>query len=126
MAQPQLIQIALESGGHNALGVDQEGAVWRGRIQRATSGEEFTTPPKAVDFRHDGVGKTVWEADQVIDVDRQLLEYHASVVMFTERIHRSFEFKLCLLTANPFFGAKRAPLSQRTTRLLVVRFVVMI
>ena len=41
MAQPQLIQIALENGGHNALGVDQEGAVWRGRIQRATSGEEF-------------------------------------------------------------------------------------
>src|SRR5882724_13225411 len=41
MAQPQLIQIALEGGGHNAIGVDQEGGVWRGRIQRATSGEEF-------------------------------------------------------------------------------------
>jgi len=25
MAQPQLIQIALDSGGHNAIGVDQEG-----------------------------------------------------------------------------------------------------
>ena len=24
MAQPQLIQIALDSGGHNAIGVDQE------------------------------------------------------------------------------------------------------
>jgi len=41
MAQPQLVQIALESGGHNAIGVDQEGGVWRRRIQRATSGEEF-------------------------------------------------------------------------------------
>ncbi len=41
MAQPHLIQIALDSGGHNAIGVDQEGGVWRGRIQRATSGEEF-------------------------------------------------------------------------------------
>jgi hypothetical protein len=41
MAQPHLIQIALEGGGHNAIGVDQEGGVWRGRIQRATSGEEF-------------------------------------------------------------------------------------
>jgi hypothetical protein len=41
MAQPQLIQIALESGGHNAIGVDQEGGVWRGRIQRAPTGEEF-------------------------------------------------------------------------------------
>jgi len=34
MAQPQLVQIALDSGGHNAIGVDQEGGVWRGRIQR--------------------------------------------------------------------------------------------
>jgi hypothetical protein len=32
MAQPQLIQVALDSGGHNAIGVDQEGGVWRGRI----------------------------------------------------------------------------------------------
>ena len=39
MAQPQLIQIALDSGGHNAIGLDQE--IWRGRIQRSTSGEEF-------------------------------------------------------------------------------------
>jgi hypothetical protein len=29
MAQPQLVQIALESGGHNAIGLDQEGGVWR-------------------------------------------------------------------------------------------------
>ena len=41
MAQPQLIQVALDSGGHNAIGVDHDGAVWRGRIQRATNGEEF-------------------------------------------------------------------------------------
>ena len=41
MAQPQLIQIALEGGGHNAVGVEQEGGVRCGRIQRATSGEEF-------------------------------------------------------------------------------------
>src|SRR5262249_44105328 len=34
MAQPQHIQIALDSGGHNAIGVGQEGRVWRGRIQR--------------------------------------------------------------------------------------------
>src|SRR6266478_6415938 len=88
-------------------------------MEKATRSKEFTTPPKAVDFSHDGVGKTVREAEQVVNVDRQLLEDHAAVVMLTERIHRSFEFKLCLLTANPFFGAKRAPLSQRTTRLLV-------
>ena len=41
MAEPQLIQIALETGSHNAIGVDQEGGVWRGRIQRAPSGEEL-------------------------------------------------------------------------------------
>jgi len=41
MAQPQLIQIALESGSHNAIGLDQEGGIWRGRIQRAPSGEEL-------------------------------------------------------------------------------------
>jgi len=42
MAQPQLIQIALESGSHNAIGVDQERGIWRGRrIQRALSGEEL-------------------------------------------------------------------------------------
>jgi len=29
MAQPQLIQSALESGSHNAIGVDQEGGIWR-------------------------------------------------------------------------------------------------
>ncbi len=43
MAQPQLIQIALDSGGHTAIGVDQQGGVWRGRILRATNGEEFMT-----------------------------------------------------------------------------------
>jgi hypothetical protein len=40
-ASRSFIQIAIESGGHNAIGVHQEGGVWRGRIQRATSGEEF-------------------------------------------------------------------------------------
>jgi len=41
MTEPQFIQIALESGSHNALGVDREAGVWRGRIQRAASGEEL-------------------------------------------------------------------------------------
>ncbi len=41
MAQPQLIQIALDSGGHSAIGVDHEGGIWRGPIQRDKSGEEF-------------------------------------------------------------------------------------
>ena len=41
MPQPQLVQVALDAQGHNAIGVDQEGGLWRGRIQRATSGEEF-------------------------------------------------------------------------------------
>jgi hypothetical protein len=27
--------------GHNAIGVDRDGGVWRGRIQRDRSGEEF-------------------------------------------------------------------------------------
>ena len=27
MAQPQLIQIALDSGGHNTIGVDHDGGV---------------------------------------------------------------------------------------------------
>jgi hypothetical protein len=32
-----MAHIALDSGGHNAIGVDQDGGVGRGRIQRATS-----------------------------------------------------------------------------------------
>jgi hypothetical protein len=53
MAQPQLIQVALDSGGHNAIGVDHEGVVWRGRIQRATSGEEFIVWKRTLDPRRE-------------------------------------------------------------------------
>ncbi len=41
MAQPQLIQVALDPGGHSVIGVDHDGGIWRGRIQRDKSGEEF-------------------------------------------------------------------------------------
>ena len=57
MPQPQLIQISLDSGGHNAIGVDQEGGIWRGRIQRATSGEEFITWKRIrSEFQVEGAG----------------------------------------------------------------------
>ncbi len=42
MPQPQLIQVALDAQGHNTIGVDQEGGVWHGRIQRATGGDDFS------------------------------------------------------------------------------------
>src|SRR5438876_10044807 len=41
MPQPQLVQVALDAQGHNAIGVDRDGGVWRGRIQRDRAGEEF-------------------------------------------------------------------------------------
>ena len=41
MPQPQLVQVALDAQGHNTIGVDSDGGVWRGRIQRDRSGEEF-------------------------------------------------------------------------------------
>ncbi|PYN89310.1 MAG: hypothetical protein DMD87_05960 [Candidatus Rokuibacteriota bacterium] len=59
MAQPHLIQIALDTGGHNAaIGVDQEGGVWRGRIQRSTSGEEFVVWKRVrSEFQESGSGE---------------------------------------------------------------------
>jgi len=41
MPQPQLVQVALDAQGHYAIGVDRDGGVWRGRIQRDRGGEEF-------------------------------------------------------------------------------------
>ncbi len=41
MSQPQLVQLALDAQGHSTIGVDRDGGVWRGRIQRDKSGEEF-------------------------------------------------------------------------------------
>lgn len=41
MPQPQLVQVTLDSGGHSPIGVDRDGGVWRGRIQRDKSGEEY-------------------------------------------------------------------------------------
>ena len=41
MSQPQLVQIALDAQGHNTIGVDRDGGVWRGRIQRDRAGDEF-------------------------------------------------------------------------------------
>jgi hypothetical protein len=33
--------VALDAQGHNAIGVDRDGGVWRGRIQWNRAGEEF-------------------------------------------------------------------------------------
>jgi hypothetical protein len=41
MPQSQPVQLALDAQGHNTIGVDRDGGVWRGRIQRDKSGEEF-------------------------------------------------------------------------------------
>ena len=41
MPQPQLVQVTLDASGHNAIGVDHDGGIWRGRIQRDRSGEEY-------------------------------------------------------------------------------------
>jgi len=41
MPQPQLVQVALDAQGHYVIGVDRDGGVWRGRMQRDRSGDEF-------------------------------------------------------------------------------------
>ena len=41
MPQAQLVQVALDAQGHTTIGVDRDGGVWRGPIQRDRSGEEF-------------------------------------------------------------------------------------
>ena len=33
--------MTLDAGGHNAVGVDHDGGIWRGRIQRDRNGEEY-------------------------------------------------------------------------------------
>jgi hypothetical protein len=35
------MEVALDAQGHNTIGVDRDGGVWCGRIQRDKSGEEF-------------------------------------------------------------------------------------
>ena len=47
MPQSQPVQLALDAQGHNTIGVDRDGGVWRGRIQRDKSGEEFIGDPSA-------------------------------------------------------------------------------